>query len=181
MWWWIGILFAAFLEVLLVGLSYLIPDLPDPWPTVFVLIGIGGLFVTVILAIVLREYRFPLRERRRRWKPSQKCIDQLREAKPEDGMVILQSHDAPSHYLAESMKDAFKSAGWKVDYDKKSTWADSPQLEGIKIYGGSDHTVSKVVRILSKCGLKGIQVVMQPDSFTDRWETIEFKLAIWDE
>lgn len=163
------------------GASYLIPQLPYPWPEVLFCVGAVGFLATALLALIFREHRFPLRVRRRKWRPSSKCVQRLKEIRPDDASVTLASHDSPSHYLAQNMKDAFKCAGWEVNYDKSSTWGHSPQVEGIKVYGGSKHLISGVIDVFKKSGLTEIKQVIQPDNFEDRWGTIEFKLAIWDE
>lgn len=124
----------------------------------------------------------PLRMKRRNWIPSSKCIKKLKQLKPNGGKVVIQVHDTPSHHLAKSLQDAFKIAGWDVDYSEGDTWHDSPLfMEGIQIKGGSHHTISGAAKALEKDGLPGIKQNPQPEYFKERWGTIELKLAILSE
>lgn len=119
-----------------------------------------------------------IEQRRKNWKGSQKCIERLKNIRPEDGKVEITIHDKPSFVVGRSLEDAFRRACWQQVKFSKSVIHESPLLkEGIELQGASESLLSKIAGILEEDGLPQISRNARPDGFNERNE-IKIRVGI---
>lgn len=89
------------------------------------------------------------------WESDRKLLDALQEICTDYANIEVKYFHGPFFRFSERIANAFKLAGWKVNFVKQSQLQVSPIYHGVTIYGPSRILVEGTERALKASGISG--------------------------